>query len=190
VKFSDRSIVLSDNRQSILKFNYVMLNRKVLILNQNYEPFSVCSSKRAIILLYLNKVQLVERYQENIHSISMEMPSPSVVRLNLFVRKPYKKIQLNRKNIIKRDHGTCQYCGRNSQPMTIDHVIPKSFGGSDTWENLVCACPSCNRNKGNQTPEQAGMSLLKKPAKPSHLFFLFALIGHPPSSWKPYLFLN
>jgi len=167
-----------------------MNNRKVLILNQNYEPFSVCTTKRAIILLYLNKVQLIERYNESVHSISMEMPSPSVIRLSLYIRKPYKKVLLNRKNILKRDRSTCQYCGKNSQPMTIDHVIPKSYGGKDTWENLVSACPSCNRKKGNQTPEQAEMHLLRKPNKPSHLFFLYNLIGSPPPSWKPYLFLN
>ncbi|MEJ2055100.1 MAG: HNH endonuclease [Calditrichaceae bacterium] len=167
-----------------------MKNRKVLVLNQNYEPFSLCTTKRAVILLFLNKVQLVERYSESIHSISSEMPSPSVVRLGRYVHKPHKRVQLNRKNILKRDKNICQYCGHNSQPMTIDHIIPKCFGGKDTWDNLVCACPKCNRNKGNQTPEQAGMKLLKQPVKPSHLFYLHNLIGNPPASWKQYLFLN
>jgi 5-methylcytosine-specific restriction endonuclease McrA len=168
----------------------MIANRKVLILNQNFEPFSVCTTKRAVILLYLNKVQLVERYGEEVHSISMVLPSPSIVRLSIFVRKPFKRVQLNRKNILKRDKNTCQYCGKNSQPMTVDHIIPKSYGGKDTWENLVCACPSCNRKKGNLTLEQAGMKLLKKPNRPSHLFNLFNMIGEPPQSWKPYLFLN
>jgi len=166
-----------------------MTGRKVLILNQNYEPLTLCSVKRAIILMYLDKVQLVERYNCDIHSVSTSMPCPSVVRLHFYIRKPFKEVLLNRKNIIKRDGSICQYCGKNSQPMTIDHVIPKSYGGRDTWENLVCACIKCNSKKGNRTPEQAGMKLLRQPRKPSHLFYLQSLIGSPPESWKPYLFL-
>lgn len=168
----------------------MLTNRKVLVLNQNYEPFSLCTTKRAIILLFTNKVHVVEKYEEVVHSISAELPSPSVVRLGRYIHKPQKKIQLNRKNILKRDKHICQYCGHNSQPMTVDHIIPKSYGGKDTWENLVCACPKCNRLKGNLTPEQAGMKLLKKPKKPGHLFYLYNLIGNPPDSWKQYLFLN
>ncbi len=166
-----------------------MLTRQVLVLNQNYEPFSVCDAKKAIILLYLRKVQLVERYEELVHSVSMEMPYPSVIRLNTYIHRPYKKVILNRKNIIRRDRNTCQYCGKNSRPMTIDHVIPKSYGGKDAWENLVCACVQCNTKKGNRTPEQAGMDLMRRPKRPTHLFFLKSLIGKPHASWKPYLFI-
>ncbi|RQV97353.1 MAG: HNH endonuclease [Calditrichaeota bacterium] len=166
------------------------MNKKVLLLNQNYEPFTICTAQKAIILLYLNKVDLVERYPIVIHSVSGEMPYPSVIRLNRYVNKPYRSVLLSRKNIMKRDKHICQYCGQNSQPMTIDHVIPKSQGGGDNWENLVTACLNCNNKKGNQTPEQVGMKLLKRPEKPSHLFFLQSLIGKPDESWKPYLFMN
>jgi len=168
----------------------MMNNHKVLVLNQNYEPFSLCTTKRAVVLLFLNKAHLVEKYDEIIHAISTEIPSPSVVRLGEYIHKPNKKVQLNRKNILKRDKHVCQYCGHNSQPMTVDHIIPKCYGGKDTWDNLVCACPKCNRIKGNQTLDQAGMKLLKKPQKPGHLFYLYNLIGNPPASWKQYLFLN
>jgi len=165
-------------------------NHHVLVLNQNYEPLSVCSAHRAIILLYLQKVQLVERYGCTFHSVSLKMPCPSVIRLHSYVHKPYREVVLNRKNILKRDHNTCQYCGRNSRPMTIDHIIPKSYGGKDSWSNLVCACTACNAKKGNRTPEEAGMQLLKKPRKPSHLFYLQNSFGKPPAAWKPYLFLD
>lgn len=166
-------------------------NHHVLVLNQNYEPLSVCSAQRAIVLLYLQKVQMVEKYAGcSFHSVSMEMVCPSVIRLHSYVHKPYKKVMLNRKNILRRDHHTCQYCGRNNRPMTIDHIIPKSFGGKDTWSNLVCACVACNAKKGNRTPEEAGMKLLKAPRKPSHLFFLQNSFGRPHHTWKPYLFLS
>ncbi len=136
-----------------------MLNRKVLILNQNYEPLSVSTVKRAIILMYSHKVELVERYEGAIHSISTSIPCPSVIRLYNYIRKPYREIPLNRKNILRRDNHTCQYCGKNHRPMTIDHIIPKSYGGKDSWENLVAACLACNNKKGNRTPEKAGMTL-------------------------------
>ena len=167
-----------------------MLSRKVLILNQNYEPLAISTVKRAVVLLYTQKVEMVERYESEIHSISLSMPCPSVIRLHSYIYKPYRDVALNRKNIMKRDNHTCQYCGKNSRPMTIDHIIPKSFGGKDTWENLVCACTKCNAKKGNRTPEMAGMKLLRKPKKPSHLFFLQISAGKPPSTWRPYLFID
>ncbi len=167
-----------------------MLNRKVLVLNQNYEPLTISTVKRAICLLYAHKVELVERYEQNVRSVSTVFPCPSVVRLYTYVKKPFREVALNRKNILKRDNHTCQYCGKNSRPMTIDHVIPKSYGGKDTWENLVCACLSCNAKKGNRTPEMAGMKLLRKPRKPSHLFYLQVLAGRPHATWKPYLFIQ
>ncbi len=166
-----------------------MLNRKVLVLNQNYEPLTISTVKRAIILMYSQKVEMVEKYDAVIHSVSTSMPCPSVIRLHSYIHKPFREVALNRKNIFKRDQHTCQYCGKNNRPMTIDHVIPKSYGGKDTWENLVCACLVCNSKKGNQTPEMAGMKLLKKPAKPSRLFYLQVLAGRPHPTWKRYLFI-
>ncbi len=167
-----------------------MLNKKVLVLNQNYEPLTISTVKRAVILLYSQKVEMVEQYEATIHSVSMSMVCPSVVRLRHYIYKPYRDVPLNRKNIMKRDNHTCQYCGKNSRPMTIDHVIPKSFGGKDTWENLVCACLKCNSKKGNRTPEAAGMKLLRKPKKPTHLFFLQISAGKIPQKWRPYLFID
>jgi 5-methylcytosine-specific restriction endonuclease McrA len=88
---------------------------------------------------------------------------------------------------MRRDHRTCQYCGRSEPHMTIDHVTPRSRGGSDTWENLVCACPSCNSRKGDRTPERAGMRLLRVPRKPNVMSFMFASRGPFAEAWKTYL---
>jgi 5-methylcytosine-specific restriction endonuclease McrA len=167
-----------------------MVNKKVLVLNNSYEPLMICSLKRAIILIFQQKALLTERYDFDIHSISSSFPCPSVIRLNYYVHRPYQEPILNKKNILKRDGYRCQYCGKNSQPMTIDHVIPKSFGGKETWENLVCACEKCNTTKADRTPQLAGMRLLKKPKKPSPIFFLQTLVPNPPSAWKSYLFLD
>lgn len=166
------------------------LRTNVLILNQNYEPLFICHAKKAIVLLYLDKAEILEAYDFHIHSVSSTFPYPSVIRLKRYFRRPYKEIALNRKNIIKRDRHICQYCGKNTQAMTVDHVIPKCFGGEESWSNLVCACLRCNTTKGNRTPEQAGMKLLRKPKKPTHLFFLQYHINAPHDTWKPYLFLN
>ncbi|MCB0282857.1 MAG: HNH endonuclease [Calditrichaeota bacterium] len=167
-----------------------MLKQSVLVLNQNFEPISICSAKKAVVLIFLNKAQMVEQYNNAIHSVNLELPYPSVIRINRYVRKPYQKVSLNRRNIIKRDKHTCQYCGKNHQAMTIDHIIPKSLGGKDTWENLVCACMRCNSKKGDQPLEKAGMKLIRQPRKPSHLFYLQHLAGDAHTSWHEYLFLN
>jgi 5-methylcytosine-specific restriction endonuclease McrA len=167
-----------------------MLTKSVLVLNQNYIPISICSAKKAVILILLEKAQMVERYKNEIHSIKIKIPYPSVIRLNRYVRKPFQKVALSRKNIFKRDKNHCQYCGKNHQAMTIDHLIPKSAGGKDTWENLVCACIRCNSKKGDRSPEQAGMKLLRKPKKPSHLFYLQHLAGKAHNTWNDYLFMG
>jgi 5-methylcytosine-specific restriction endonuclease McrA len=168
----------------------MMLENRVLVLNQNYEPMSVCSARRAIILLYLEKAEMIERNHEMVHSVSTAMPLPSIVRLHRLIQVPRKRILLNRKNIIKRDKHRCQYCGTASGPVTVDHIIPKQRGGRDTWENLVCACVRCNTKKGNNTPKEAGMLLRRKPRKPGYLFFIQHLVGIPDERWKPYLFMT
>jgi len=168
-----------------------MLKRNVLILNQNYEPLAVCSVRRAIVMLLLGKVEIIETLNGlRLRSISTSIPVPSVVRLGFYVKVPQKRIFLSRKNIIKRDGHRCMYCGRSDGSMTVDHVIPKRLDGQDTWENLVCACTKCNNRKGDRTPDQAGMSLLKKPTKPNHIMFIQRFIGVSDNNWKPYLFME
>lgn len=167
-----------------------LLNRRVLVLNQNYEPLSVCSAKRAIVLVFLGKAEVVERYDLMVHSVSTSFPIPSVVRLDLYVQVPHKKIILSKRNILRRDGHRCQYCGNKRGPMTVDHVVPRTQGGTDTWENLVCACVACNNRKGHRTPEQAGLSLLRRPRKPSTVAFIRHFVGVSDHRWKPYLFME
>ena len=168
-----------------------MLSRNVLVLNQNYEPLSVCTVKRAVILIYLGKAEIIEKHDGNrVHSVSWSLPVPSVVRLGFYIRIPHKRILLTRKNILKRDSYTCQYCGENDSQMTVDHVIPKIYGGQDSWENLVCACIRCNNVKGNRTLEQAEMKLLKRPKRPNHITFIQQFVGISDNRWKQYLFLE
>lgn len=127
---------------------------------------------------------------KSIHSISKTFPWPSVIRLKRYISVPYQNIILTRRNILKRDGHKCAYCGRGDLPFTIDHVIPKSKGGEDTWENLVTACLPCNNRKGNRTPDEAFMKLRIKPYKPNHILFLLNSVNHVDSSWKPYLFIS
>jgi len=163
----------------------------VLILNQNYEPMSVCNAKKAIILLYLGKAELIEAYDgKKIRSVSMSMPFPSIVRLGIYIHVPYKKIILSRKNILRRDGHRCQYCGRHDVPLTVDHIIPRAKSGEETWENLVAACVDCNNRKDDRTPEEAHMRLHRKPMRPNHVTFIRHFVGNIDERWKPYLFMN
>jgi 5-methylcytosine-specific restriction endonuclease McrA len=168
-----------------------MLNRNVLVLNQNYEPLSVCTARRAVVLVYLGKAEIIERCDgQVIRSISASIPLPSVVRLGFYIQVPHKRVLLTRKNVVKRDGHRCQYCGDSRGLMTVDHVIPKIYGGKDTWENLVCACIGCNNLKGNRTPEQAGFKLVREPRRPTHITFIQQFIGISDQRWKQYLFLD
>lgn len=152
---------------------------------------SVCNVKKAIILLYLGKAEIVEASDGKvIRSVSMSMPQPSIVRLGVYIQVPYKKIILSRKNILRRDGHKCMYCGRSDVPLTVDHVIPKARKGEDIWENLVTACVYCNNKKGDRIPEEAHMKLLRKPMRPNHLTFIRHFVGHIDERWKPYLYMN
>jgi len=167
------------------------INRKVLVLNHNYEPLSVCNVKKAVVLLYLGKAELIAALDGKLlHSVSRTMPFPSIVRLSVYVRVPFKKIVLSRKNILRRDGHRCQYCGRSDIPLTVDHVIPRARGGTDIWENLVSACVRCNNKKGDRTPGEAHMPLLRKPIRPNHVMFIRDFVGKVDDHWKPYLFMN
>ena len=125
-----------------------------------------------------------------IRSVRSTFPFPSIVRLRSYTRIPFKNIILSRKNILRRDGHRCQYCGTTSPPITIDHIVPKSLGGKDTWENLVAACIRCNNTKSDRTLEKAGMFLRSKPRRPSHVSFIVHSIGNVDERWKPYLFMR
>ena len=163
----------------------------MLVLNHNYEPLSICNVKKAVILLYLGKAELIAACDgRSLHSVYMTMPYPSIVRLSVYIRVPYKKIVLSRKNILRRDGHRCQYCGKTEAVLTVDHVVPKAKGGPDTWENLVAACVQCNNSKGDRSPHDAQMKLLRKPIRPNHVMFIRHFVGAVDEHWKPYLFMN
>ncbi len=168
-----------------------MDSRRVLILNQTYEPLQICSTRRAVVLLFAGKAERVEDTGQVLRSPSTTVPVPSVIRLHHFVRQPVAPtLSFNKKNILKRDAHTCQYCGRNGgERMTIDHVIPKSLGGRTVWENVVSACRACNLRKGNKLLSQAGMQLLRKPARPRSASYLgiLAYASHHLNRWSRYL---
>ncbi len=148
------------------------MNNRVLVLNQDFSPLMVCSVQRAFILVYLNKSELVRPANGyKLRTVTHSFAMPSVIRLNRYVRAPYKGVNLTRQNIFRRDNNECQYCGTHKD-LTLDHVIPSSKGGPHSWLNLVTACKRCNAKKGNYTPEQAGMQLARKPYKPSYALFL------------------
>jgi 5-methylcytosine-specific restriction endonuclease McrA len=164
---------------------------KVLILNQTFEPLHVCSARRAVILLFTGKAERIEDTSRVFRSPSVTISVPSVIRLHHFVKKPVPPtISFNKKNILKRDTYTCQYCGRNSgERMTIDHVIPKSQGGRTVWENVASACRACNLKKGNKGLAEAGMSLGRKPIRPLSVSYL-GILAHASQHlevWKKYL---
>ncbi len=170
--------------------NHGILNRYVLVLNQAYEPVMVTNAKRAVILMLLGKAEGVVNYDEIVRSPSFQMPLPSIVRLDRYVRVRDKEIVLTRKNILKRDNHRCQYCSRMSVPLTLDHVVPKQHGGKDTWENLVAACHPCNVHKGNRTPTEAGMPLVRRPHKPSRITYFQKFVRKHQAPWRPYLFME
>lgn len=170
--------------------NGSLLNRVVLVLNNNYSPLAICSAKRAICLYFSSKVDVLESYRERVHSPSMVLGLPSIVKLKYFVHHDGMEVVLSRKNILLRDQHRCQYCGTRSNPFTIDHVVPKERGGSENWENLVIACQSCNRRKGNRSPDEAAMPLLKRPRKPSRIHYFQQFVNEQQAAWRPYLFLE
>jgi 5-methylcytosine-specific restriction endonuclease McrA len=160
-------------------------------LNQSYEPITICTIKKAVILIYMGKAELVLNDKRKVlHSVTHVFPWPSIIRLSRYKNVPYKKVVLTRKNILRRDSYKCSYCGRGDLPLTIDHVIPKAKGGFDSWENLVCACTICNNKKGDRTPEEANMTLTNRPFKPSHIMFIKNVVGKLDENWKPYLYLS
>ena len=164
------------------------LGGHVLVLNQDYQALSVCSVERAMALVWLRKAEMVEtRADRALRSVRARYPWPSVVRLKGYVRVPYRRVLLTRRNVLRRDGHRCQYCAA-AERLTLDHVLPKSRGGPDTWENLVAACVPCNNRKGNKTPDEAGMTLARPPFRPSHVMYMRDFLGQDQDDWKPYLF--
>ena len=170
----------------------MMLNSlKILILNYSYEPLQFCSAKRGLVMVLSGRAEQIECDGYVVRSPSMSLQVPTVIRvLNMVKRKARKSVSFSKKNILRRDNFTCQYCGDMERPLTIDHVIPKSRGGKTTWTNVVVACKPCNMKKGSRTAREASMRLNKSPSRPNFSFHQLVVPGAPPShvdSWMKYL---
>lgn len=188
------------------------LNQQVLVLNRLWQAINVCSVRRALTLLFAGHAQVVfntpdgayqtfsfnewrdfsmlEEHPECIRTVSFRIRIPRVILLLVFDHLPKKEVKFTRHNIFERDKNTCQYCGRvfDRKDLNLDHVIPRDRGGPTTWENIVCSCVECNTRKGNRTPQEAGMRLIRKPKRPKWRPFVQVNIGlHCPDSWKHFL---
>lgn len=189
-----------------------VLNRNVLVLNRLWQAVNICSVKRALTLLFQGHAEVVwadngafDTYDFNewrdfsernphdadsVHTIRFRIRIPKVVMLLFFDRLPRKEVKFTRHNIFERDGNTCQYCGIvfERRDLNIDHVIPRDRGGATTWENVVCSCIPCNTRKGNRTPSEAGMRLVRKPKRPKwRPFVQVTFIKSGDDSWKHFL---
>ena len=169
-----------------------MLQMPVLVLNASYEPINICGARRALVLVLKGIARTEEEHGLLLHAQRTRIPMPSVIRLLEYRRIPHQTRALSRKNILLRDRNTCQYCAvlLPSSELTLDHVIPRSRGGNSTWENLVACCHGCNRRKGNQSPTEAGMKLMREPrAFNLHTSrHIMRLMGRSDDKWRKYLF--
>jgi 5-methylcytosine-specific restriction endonuclease McrA len=192
---------------SLSAAGHSILDTKVLILNRSYLPIHVTSVRRAFSLLYQGIARAVnEQYQtfdfsswsdlsvsvhdESVGLVNRAIRVPRVILLVTYDRIPKRHVRFSRYNIYARDKSTCQYCGRRlpRHELNLDHVIPRSLGGTSTWENVVCSCHECNRRKGGRTPEDAEMNLLHKPVRPKWTPFMqetFNLARY--REWLPFL---
>jgi 5-methylcytosine-specific restriction endonuclease McrA len=143
-----------------------MINFPVLVLNYSYEPLNVCQARRAIVLIYRGKAEMLENGSGFIHSANYIFQVPSVIRLAYMIKRPRPERKLTRFEIFNRDRYTCQYCSKETRQLTLDHVIPRYRSGEHTWENVVSACIPCNRRKAGRTPQEAGMKLISSPSRP------------------------
>jgi 5-methylcytosine-specific restriction endonuclease McrA len=194
----------------------VGLDAKVLVLNRFYSAIRVIDARRAFVLLAKEIAEVIavedgsyvsypfstwtelsefrREFELNQHdwvrTSRISIAVPKIVRVLGYDRLPREQVKLNRRNIYARDANLCQYCGKTfpTKELTLDHVKPRVQGGGNSWTNLVCACVKCNARKGGRTPEQAGMRLIRVPAKPKRNPAISIRLGSPKyESWKAFL---
>jgi 5-methylcytosine-specific restriction endonuclease McrA len=184
-----------------------MLNSSVLVLNRSYLPIHVTSVRRAFLLVYQGVARVVNsdhrtfdfeewctvrvvNGNDRLGTSRGWLAVPRVIVLTVFDRVPRRHVRFSRSNVLTRDGFTCQYCGVRPQrcELNLDHVVPRSHGGRSTWENVVASCLDCNRRKGGRTPEQAGLRLRRRPARPRWTpLASLPLPGARHEDWHPYL---
>jgi 5-methylcytosine-specific restriction endonuclease McrA len=166
------------------------MNLDVLVLNNDYEPLNVCNARRALVMIYLGKADVLHANEAWLTSSTGTHPAPSVVRLRHHVRRPLPELKLSRRTVFARDHYTCQYCGTVAKDLTIDHVIPKRLGGLTVWENLVTACRRCNTRKSDKPLSHSGMKLNVVPRRPRYVPYISLTkyqLGRKHEVWRDYL---
>jgi 5-methylcytosine-specific restriction endonuclease McrA len=165
---------------------------RTLLLNTTFEPIGIVSWRKAVTLVFLQKVEVLSEYDREVKSPSTRVRLPSVIRLRRFVRNGHSQAKFSRRNVFLRDDHTCQYCGErfDTKHLTCDHVIPKSRGGVTEWTNIVTCCVYCNGKKGDKLPEEREMYPIKRVSKPLgfHLLMLNLGIKNLPEYWKDYVF--
>jgi len=159
---------------------------RALVLNATYEPLCVVPTRRALVLVLGDKAELVHATDGHFRSERVTFPEPSVVRLAYYVKVPYQaRIALNRRAVFARDGHRCQYCGSTAE--NIDHVIPRSKGGTHTWDNVVAACRPCNAHKEDRLLHETGLALRRAPMVPRERNWVLAATGAMRPDWEPYL---
>ena len=162
-----------------------MLGR-ALVLNATYEPICIVSSRRALILILDEKAEMVHSTEFSFRSARAAFPEPSVVRLGQYIKVPrMTRVAITRRSVFARDGHRCQYCG--AQAENIDHVVPKSRGGTHSWDNVVAACRRCNAAKEDRLLEESGFVLHRAPRAPRSGVWLLAATGELRSDWEPYM---
>ena len=166
-----------------------MDNVNVLKLDSSFKPVEVISWQEAVVLTWLNKAWAVEYTDEWVHSAKKAFQIPSVIVLFRYIDEKFFSLPCTRKNILTRDEHQCQYCGNyfRESDLTIDHVIPRSKGGKNEWDNVVAACTDCNQQKSDYLLENSPVSLIRKPKKPSYRSLIKKRVGNANSKWKEYL---
>jgi 5-methylcytosine-specific restriction endonuclease McrA len=163
----------------------VILGR-VLVLNVSYQPLCVVPVRRALVLALTQKAEVLHSNGHLYRSEHLELAAPTVVRLNYFVKVPYRaRASLSRRAVMVRDNYECQYCGRAAE--NVDHVVPRSRGGPHTWENVVAACKSCNSRKENHSIDEVGYRLKRRPETPHESVWIVVAVESVDPSWEQYL---
>jgi 5-methylcytosine-specific restriction endonuclease McrA len=162
------------------------VSSSALVLNATYEPLSIVSSRRAVVLVLGEKAEVISDGGELMRSARLELVVPSVVRLTSYVRVPVRRrAPLNRRAVFARDSARCQYCGGAAE--SIDHVVPRSRGGQHVWENVVAACTPCNARKRDRLLAETTMALRGRPTAPRAMTWISVAVGTVPQDWEPYL---
>ena len=185
-----------------------LLHQPVLVLNRLWQAVNICSARRALTMLFEGNAQVVhsedgdfntfgfhqwadlseaEADTESIHGVSLKLRLPRVILLLVYDRVPRKEVKFTRHNIFQRDKNTCQYCGRQSRDLTLDHVMPRVQGGDHSWDNVVAACVPCNHIKAGMTLKQSGMVLMRLPKAPKANPYHHLMNRYLPDEWSDYI---